>query len=255
MRLNTIAACLLLSSAFVCAAHAETGVKHPKAIAWEFEGIFGKVDKASAQRGLQVFREVCSACHGVHRVAMRSLTELGFSEAEVKKLASEYTVKDGPDADGEMYERPGLPSDHFPSPYPNEQAARAANGGAYPPDLSLITKARHDGANYLHALLTGYEDAPADFVLPEGKYYNPYFPGGAIAMPQPIGSAGQVQYSDKTEASIDQMARDVTSFLQWAAEPEMEARKKMGIKVMIFLSILTVLLYFAKKRIWSRLKK
>lgn len=252
MRLTSLAASLLLTAALVAPASAATDAKHPKEIDWQFEGIFGMVDKQSTQRGLQVYREVCSACHGVHRVTFRTLTDLGFSEAEVKKLASEYTVKDGPNDDGDMFDRPGLPSDRFPAPYANEQAARSANGGAYPPDLSLIIKARPNGANYVHSLLTGYAEPPADFVLPEGKHYNPYFPGGAIAMPMPL-SSGQVQYSDGTEASIDQMTRDVVAFLQWTAEPEMEARKRMGLKVMIFLAIMTVFFYFAKKRVWGNL--
>lgn len=252
MRFFSLAASLLVSAALASPVLAATDAKHPKQVSWQFEGIFGTVDKQSAQRGLQVYREVCSACHGIHRVSFRTLTELGFSEAEVKKLASEYTVKDGPNEDGEMFDRPGLPSDNFPSPYPNEQAARAANGGAYPPDLSLMVKARPDGANYLHSLLIGYKEPPADFALPEGKYYNPYYPGGAIAMPAPL-SSGQVQYGDGTEASMEQMSRDVVSFLQWAAEPEMESRKQMGVKVMIFLAFMTVFFYFAKKRIWSKL--
>jgi len=251
MRLIPLASALLCA-VLVSPAFAAEDAKHPKTVDWQFEGIFGTVDKASAQRGLQVYREVCAACHGIERVAFRSLTELGFSEAEVKKLASEYTIKDGPNDDGDMFDRPGLPSDRFPAPYPNEQAARAANGGAYPPDLSLIVKARPNGANYVHSLLTGYEAAPADFALPEGKYYNPYFAGGAIAMPAPL-SDGQVSYSDKTEATMDQMSRDVLNFLQWAAEPEMQTRKAMGVKVMIFLAIMTAFFYFAKKRVWSKL--
>ena len=255
MRLISLAASLLLGAVLASPASAATDAKHPEPSHWQFEGIFGTVDKQSAQRGLQVYREVCAACHSLERVSFRTLTDLGFSEAEVKKLASEYTVQDGPNDDGDMFDRPGMPSDKFPGPYANEQAARAAQGGAYPPDLSLLVKARPDGANYTHALLTGYgEEAPADFVLPEGKHYNAYFPGGAIAMPPPL-SSGQVQYADGTEASVDQMSRDVTSFLQWAAEPEMETRKRMGVKVMIFLAFMTAFFYFAKKRIWKQLSK
>jgi ubiquinol-cytochrome c reductase cytochrome c1 subunit len=254
MRFSSLAATLLLSASIAAPVYAAEDAKHPKSIDWQFEGIFGKVDKQSAQRGLQVYREVCAACHGIDRLSFRSLTELGFSEAEVKKLASEYTVKDGPNDDGEMFDRPAIPSDKFPAPYPNEQAARAANGGAYPPDLSLITKARPNGTNYVHSLLTGYEEAPADFALPEGKYYNPYFPGGAIAMPAPL-SSGQIQYGDNTEASMEQMSRDIVNFLQWVAEPEMQTRKQMGVKVMIFLFFMTVFFYFAKKRVWSKLDK
>lgn len=233
---------------------ANSGTERPHKIEhWSFDGMFGKVDKPAAQRGFQVYKEVCSACHGLSRVAIRNLADLGFSEAEIKTLAASYTVKDGPGDDGEMFERPGKPSDRFPSPYANEQAARAAQNGAYPPDLSLIIKARHDGANYVYSLLTGYENPPADMHMNDGMHYNPYFPGGQIAMAQPINSEGQVGYEDGTTASVDQMAHDVVNFLQWAAEPEMEHRKEMGIKVLLFFAAFTVLMYVAKKRIWSKI--
>lgn len=232
------------------ARYAET----PKQVSWPFEGHFGTFNRASVQRGFQVYREVCSACHGIKRVAFRNLQDIGFSEAEVKALAAEYTYTKI-DNEGEVVDRPGIPADHFPSPFANEAAARAANNGAYPPDLSLMVKARMDGANYLYSLLTGYEDAPADFPLGDGMHYNPYFEGRQIAMAAPIMMKDQVSYEDGTNASIDQMARDVVNFLQWAAEPEMEERKRMGIKVMIFLVIFTVFFMIAKKRIWSRLEK
>ena len=225
----------------------------PKQLHWQFDGVFGSFDRPSVQRGLQVYKEVCASCHGLGRVAFRNLTQVGFSEAEVKTLAAEYTFVDGPDDEGEMFERPGLPSDRFPAPYANENAARAINNGAYPYDLSLMVKARPDGANYLYSLLTGYKDAPADFVLGDGQHYNEYFPGYALSMAAPL-SDGAVDYQDGTEATMDQMARDVVNFLQWAAEPEMEERKRMGIRVMIFLAIMTVLFYLAKKRIWARLE-
>ena len=154
--------------------------------AWSHDGVFGSYDRAAAQRGLQVYREVCSACHGLQYVAFRNFADLGFSEDEVKALAAEYEVEDGPDDEGEMFFRPARPSDRFPSPYPNENAARAANGGAYPPDLSLITKARANGANYVYSLLQGYEEPPADFDLSDGMNYNAYFPGHQIAMAQPL---------------------------------------------------------------------
>jgi ubiquinol-cytochrome c reductase cytochrome c1 subunit len=224
-----------------------------KQVAWPFDGVTGTVDRQAAQRGFQVYKEVCSACHSLRLVSYRNLGALGFSEAEVKAIAAGATVKDGPNDAGDMFERPGRPSDKFASPFANEKAARASNGGALPPDLSLIVKARPDGANYLYSLLTGFENAPADFHLSTGMNYNRYFPGHQIAMAQPL-SDGQIQYQDGTEATIDQMSRDVTTFLQWAAEPEMETRKQMGLKVLIYLAVFTVLFYLAKRRIWSKLK-
>jgi ubiquinol-cytochrome c reductase cytochrome c1 subunit len=225
--------------------------KHAKQIIWPFDGIQGSFDRQSAQRGFQVYKEVCSACHGLKRVAFRNLTDLGFSEAEVKALAKDYTYKTIAD-DGSEAERPGLPSDHFPSAFANEQAARAANNGAYPPDMSLLVKARHDGANYIYSLITGYEEAPADFPLGAGMNYNPYFEGRQIAMAAPL-SDDAVTYADGTKASLDQMARDVVTFLQWAAEPETEHRKSMGLRVMIFLGLGTIFFWIAKKRVWKNI--
>lgn len=242
----------LLAAMTASVAHATGDQKHPKHMEWSFDGAFGRVDKQSAQRGLQVYKEVCSACHALSRVSFRTLTDLGFSEGEVKALAAGYTVHDGPNDAGEMFERPGIPSDKFVPPYPNEQASRAANNGAYPPDLSLIIKARPDGANYVYSLLTGYEEPPADVHLADGQHYNPYFPGHKLAMPAPL-SAGQVSFEDGTEASVDQMAHDVVNFLQWAAEPEMEQRKQMGIKVLLYLLVFTGFMYVAKKHIWKKL--
>ena len=244
----------ILSSLLVASPVLAAGdVTPPRKLGWSFDGMFGRVDKPSAQRGLQVYKEVCAACHGIKRVAFRTLTDIGFSEAEIKALAASYTIKDGPNDDGEMFERPGLPSDKFVPPYANEQAARAAQNGAYPPDLSLIIKARPDGANYLYSLLTGYGQTPPDHVhVGEGMHYNPYFAGGQIAMAAPM-SDGQVTYADGTQASVDQMAKDVVSFLQWAAEPEMEHRKQTGIKVLIYLAIFTAFMYVAKRRLWRKL--
>jgi ubiquinol-cytochrome c reductase cytochrome c1 subunit len=250
-------ASLLLAGTFIAAlgmgaaVYAE-GETHPKEVHWSFDGMFGTVDKQAAQRGFQVYKEVCSSCHAMKRVAFRNLTAIGFSEAEVKALAASYTVKDGPNDEGEMFDRPGKPSDHFVPPFANEQAARAANNGAYPPDLSLIVKARHDGANYVYSVLTGYENPPAGYHMNEGMHYNAFFPGNQIAMPQPL-SDGQVSFEDGTQASLDQMAKDVVNFLQWAAEPEMEQRKQMGIKALMFLAAFTAFMFVAKKRIWRKI--
>ncbi|BBK40768.1 cytochrome c [Allostella vacuolata] len=222
----------------------------PPAQDWSFGGLFGTFDRASAQRGFQVYKEVCSACHGAYHLAYRNLAAIGFNEDEVKGIAAGVTVRDGPNDEGEMFERPGRPSDKFARPFANEKAARAANNGAYPPDLSLMTKARPDGANYVHGLLTGYAPPPAGVTMGEGMNYNKYFPGHQIAMAPPLNENG-VTYSDGTPASVDQMARDVTTFLAWAAEPEMEERKKTGIKVILFLLVLTGLLYATKRKIWA----
>ncbi len=248
-----IASSLALLAMTATSAFAAGDVHPPRKMEWSFDGIFGTVDKPAAQRGLQVYKEVCSACHGISRVAFRNLTEIGFSPAEVKALAATYMVKDGPNDDGDMFERPGLASDKFVSPYANEQAARAAQNGALPPDLSLMVKARPDGANYVYSLLTGFgQDVPEHMKLDEGQYYNPYMPGGKIAMAAPL-SEGVVTYADGTVASVDQMAKDVVNFLQWTAEPEMASRKQMGIKVLIYLAIFTGFMYVAKRRLWSKL--
>ncbi len=221
---------------------------------WSFSGLFGTFDKGSAQRGFQVYREVCSGCHGMRLLSYRNLSALGYNENELKALAAQFEVKDGPNEDGEIFTRPGRPSDKFVSPYANENAGRAANGGAYPPDLSLIVKARPDGANYLHALLIGYKEAPQEFKIPEGMYYNKYYSGNLIAMPQPLYEDG-VDYFDGTKATAKQMAKDVTTFLAWAAEPEMEERKKLGVTVVLFLLIFSLLAYFSMKQIWSPVKR
>ncbi|MGX6959707.1 MAG: cytochrome c1 [Rickettsia endosymbiont of Pentastiridius leporinus] len=242
---------LILLTSSLSLANEET--LHPKKIKWHFEGLRGSVDRTAAQRGFQVYKEVCSVCHGLNNLYYRNLKDIGFSEEEIKEIARNYTVKDGPNDEGEMFDRPALPSDRFVPPYPNEQAARAANNGAHPPDLSLIIKARHDGANYIYSLLTGYSEPPADFKLMNGAHYNPYFPGSQIAMPPPLMD-GQVTYMDGTNASVEQMSHDVAVFLQWAAEPEMEHRKSMGLKVMMFLVVFTIFFYIAKKRVWSDLK-
>jgi len=236
---------------------------------WSFSGIFGTYDRAELQRGFQVFRNVCSACHSMDLLAFRNLGALGYNDDEVKAIAAEYQVQDGPNDDGDMFDRPATPADHWPSPFPNEKAAAAANGGAAPPDLSLMAKARGSGgdsalrisllqpagfplgADYLYALLTGYEETPpADASIPAGKYYNHYFPGHAISMAPPLAE-GSVDYSDGTAATVDQMAHDVSVFLNWVSEPELNERKNIGIKVMLFLIVLTIMLYALKRKIWS----
>ncbi len=231
-----------------------TSALHPKQMKWEFDSIFGRFDRASIQRGYQVYKEVCAACHGLKLVSYRNLQEIGFSEDEVKQIAAEYSVTDGPNDEGEMFDRPALPSDRFVGPYANEQAARSVNGGASPPDLSLIVKARHDGPNYVYSLITGFTDAPDEFIMSEGKNYNPYFEGRQISMPAPITDDGQVDYKDGTYATKEQMTIDVVNFLQWAAEPETEHRKKMGVRTMIFLAILLAILIAAKKAVWKNVK-
>ncbi|MBU0726562.1 MAG: cytochrome c1 [Alphaproteobacteria bacterium] len=234
-------------------AQAAEGVALPKQN-WSFGGLFGTFDRAAAQRGFQVYKEVCSACHGAYHLHYRNLGALGFSEAEVKAIAAGYEIPDGPNDDGDMFVRPGLPADKFFRPFANEKAARASNGGAYPPDLSLIAKARPGGADYLYALLTGYQEPPAGVTLMEGMHYNAYFPGHQIAMAQPLYADG-VTYSDSTPATIEQMARDVSTFLAWAAEPEMERRKQMGVSVILFLLVFTGLAYASMRKVWSTVKK
>lgn len=244
---------LAASLAFPLGGFAAEDAKTPKDIQWPFEGASGAFDETSVQRGFQVYREVCSACHSLKRIAFRNLMSVGFSEAEVKTLAAEYDIEDGPNADGEMFTRPGRPSDRVPGPYANEQQARSLNNGAYPPDMSLLVKARPNGADYIYSLLTGYgEPKPDNIELLEGQHYNPYMPGGKIAMAAPL-SDGQISYADGTEATVEQMSHDIVNFLQWAAEPEMEHRKGMGIKVMIFLFIMTLIFYLTKRKVWKDL--
>ena len=222
---------------------------------WKFKGITGKFDRASLQRGYQVYKEVCSSCHSMRLLSYRNLGEKGgpeFSADQVKAIAATFEVTDGPDNQGEMFTRPGKPSDKFVSPYPNVQASIAANGGAYPPDMSLLVKARKGGANYIYSVLMGYDEPPQDFKLEEGVYYNKYMDGNKIKMSKPLLD-GSVDYADGTNATEDQMAKDVTTFLAWAADPHLEARHKMGLKVLIFLIILTGLVYLSMKRLWSRI--
>ena len=233
--------------------HAEDDARTPEPQEWSFNTPLGTFDRAELQRGFQVYKEVCAACHGVSQLRFRELGAIGFNEAQVKALAAEYQVQDGPNEEGEMFERPGRPGDALPNPYPNEQAARASNDGAYPVDLSLITKARIGGADYLYALLTGYETCPKDVTLFEGKNYNPYFQGGQISMPPPLVE-GMVTYADGAPATVKQMARDVSAFLAWVSEPELEKRHSMGVKVILFLLVISLLLYGVYVRIWRRVE-
>lgn len=216
---------------------------------WSFEGPTGTFKQDALQRGYQVFKEVCSACHGVKHISYGNLTGIGLSKNAVKALAAEHMQPDLND-DGQPIQRKGMISDKIHSPYPNDKAARAANNGALPPDLSLITKARAGGPNYTYALLTGFCEAPPHTAITEGMHYNPYFPGRQIAMAPPLFD-GQVKYADGAQATVDQMARDVVTFLSWAAEPEMEQRKQMGVKVLFYLLILTFVLYLSKRKIWK----
>ncbi len=277
------AAVLSLGIGMPQAAHAAGAIDVPNHD-FSFDGIFGTFDRMQLQRGFQVYREVCAACHGLRLISFRNLGDgpdsgnnsggLGYNADQVKAFAAEYFVVDGPNDEGEMFERAGLPFDHFPSPFPNRKAAEFANGGAYPPDLSLMAKARANGSDYLYFLLTGYTDPPAG-VDPGNLYYNRYFPGsleiptgeidedtgepimekvpgGLIAMAPPLFDDG-VEYQDGTAATVEQQAEDLAAFLMWTAEPMLEDRKRMGIKVLIFLLVLTALFYAIKRQVWSKM--
>lgn len=224
-----------------------SGGAHIEKLDWSFNGAFGTFDRAALQRGYQVYKEVCASCHSMKYLSYRNLQDIGFSEAEVKALAAQYEVP-ALDEVGDPTTEKAKPSDRFHSPFPNELAARAANGGALPPDLSLMGKARVGGPDYTHALLTGYHQPPAGFVLPEGKEYNAVFPGNAIGMPKPL-SDDQVTYADGTKATVEQMSRDVSTFLMWAAEPKLEERKRAGVKVMGFLGLLTIFTFLTYRKV------
>ena len=223
---------------------------------WSFKGLFGKFDRGSLQRGYQVYTEVCAACHSMKYLSYRNLAEKGgpeFSEAEVKAIAASFEVTDGPNSDGDMFTRPGKLSDKFVKPYENVKAAEAANGGAYPPDMSVLVKARGGGVDYIYSLLQGYEEVPSGVTLDDGVHYNKYMYGNKIKMAAPL-SDDLIEYGDGTKASVEQMSKDVTTFLMWAAEPHLEARHQMGFKAIVYLIILTTLVYFSMKKIWSRVK-
>lgn len=251
--LPAAALCVALFAGTVQAAGDAPEIKAQK---WSFSGPFGMFERGQLQRGYKVYKDVCAGCHGMRLLSFRNLGEPGgpeFSEEAVKALAAMVEVQDGPNEDGEMFARPGKPSDRFPSPFANENAARAANNGAYPPDLSVMAKARTGGPDYLYALLTGYKDAPADMQLSEGMEYNAAFPGHQIAMAAPL-SEEAVEYTDGTAPTVENYARDVSAFLMWAAEPKLEERHKIGFRFMIYLLLLAGLLYLAKRKVWSDLK-
>lgn len=223
---------------------------------WSFKGIFGKFDRGELRRGYQVYSEVCASCHSISQLSYRNLYEKGgteFSKDIVKNIAASYDVEDGPNADGEMFTRPGKLSDKFVSPYQNIEAAKAANGGAYPPDMSVLAKARNGGAAYIYSLLQGYEEPPENYQLDDGVYYNKYMEGKQIKMPNVL-SDDLVEYADGTKSTVEQMSKDISVFLTWAAEPSLEARHKMGYKVLLYLFILTLLVYFSMNKLWSGIK-
>jgi ubiquinol-cytochrome c reductase cytochrome c1 subunit len=290
LMLRRLAGAALLAVTFAAGAHAaesNTGptahypINQPRHVNWSFSGPFGKFDPQQLQRGLQIYREVCSACHALSYVAFRNLSAEGgpnYTAAQAAALAAEYQISDGPDANGDMFQRPGRASDRFPSPFANEQAARASNNGAYPPDLSLVAKARaiergfptfifdiftqyqEIGPNYIYSLLTGYQDPPPGVQIREGQHYNPYFISGpALAMPPPLTANDQIQYAQNQDddpnnnvpQTVDQYAKDVAAFLMWAAEPHMMQRKQMGLYVMAFLIVFAGLVYYTKRKIWA----
>ena len=223
---------------------------------WSFKGIFGKFDRGELRRGYQVYSEVCSGCHSMSQLSYRNLYEKGgpeFSKDIAKGIAASHDINDGPNADGEMFTRPGRLSDKFAKPYPNVEAAKASNGGAYPPDMSVLAKARNGGAEYIYSLLQGYEEPPENYQLDDGVYFNKYMEGQQIKMPNVL-LEDIVEYADGTKATVEQMSKDISVFLAWAAEPSLEARHKMGYKVILYLFILTLLVYFSMNRLWSRIE-
>lgn len=252
-KITLLSALCLMALPFTPPAYAAGDAPVPPAQDWSFNGMRGTYDRGALQRGFQVYKQVCSACHGMRLKSYRNLEALGYTPEEVKAIAAEYTVMDGPDDEGEMFERPARPSDRFISPYANEEAARYTNNGALPPDMSLITKARAHGADYIYALLTGYSEPEHGETLQAGQYYNKYMAGNKIAMAPPL-SDDVVAYEDGSPTTIEQYSKDVAHFLTWAAEPELEQRKRMGLKVLLFLLAFTGVMYAVKKKIWADVK-
>jgi len=248
--LRTVLVGALLAGLVSGSALAVEGQPAPPAQNWSFDRIFGTYDLASAQRGFQVFTEVCSACHSLNYVHYRQLTGIGLTQDQIKAVAAAVTVPLGLDDQGNPKEGPATPANKFKAPFANELAARAGNNGSYPPDLSLMVNARLEGADYVYGILTGYGPPPAGFPLQDGMSYNKFFPGHQIAMPQPLQD-GQITYADGTNASIEQTARDVTTFLAWAANPELVERKQIGVRVILFLVLMTGLTYAVKRKVWS----
>jgi ubiquinol-cytochrome c reductase cytochrome c1 subunit len=250
-----LAAAALLGALSIAASLAPSLARAEEAalpeVHWSFEGVFGTFDRAAARRGFQVYKEVCSVCHSMNLLHYRNLEALGFSQDEVKAIAASFQVPGEPDDNGDVKDRPAKPSDAFKAPFPNPQAARAANNGALPPDLSVITKARKGGATYVHAILMGYGEPPADLKMADGMNYNKYFTGHQIAMPAPLQD-NSVTYADGTAAPLDREATDVATFLAWAAEPELEERHFIGIKTILFLIVLSALLYAVKRKVWAK---
>lgn len=244
-----VAAALTLGTSFVRAEDETPPLPHP---GWSFEGIFGTYDRAAAQRGFQIYSQVCSNCHSMKLLHYRDLAALGYTEDQIKAIAAQKEVTAGPNKEGDMYQRPAQPTDAFVSPFPNEEAARVANNGALPPDLSLIIKARAGGPNYVYGILTGFKPTPAGVKLRPGMNYNVYFPGHQIAMPQPL-TDNSVTFADGTKATLPQEAHDVVTFLAWASEPKMEERKRIGAKAVLFLLVMTGVLYGTKRKIWADL--
>ena len=245
MRLLLIIFLFISSNIFAAEMSTEKMPKHD----WSFKGVTGTFDRAAIQRGYKVYREVCAGCHSMKLLYYRDLIDVGFSEAQVKVIASEYTVLDGPNDDGEMFERPARPADRFVNPYANDNEARANNNGAYPPDLSVITKARKYGEDYIYNFILGYEEPPEGMEIGDGMYYNKWVGGNQISMPQPIYD-GSVDYDDGTDNNAKQLTEDVVTFLKWAAEPELEVRKNLGIKVILFFLVLGTFIYFVKNKLW-----